>query len=240
MPERPSIYEQEHEDFRATARAFMEKEVKSLTTTSGRRTARSTARSGARPARPGCSASTSTRSTAARGSRTSATTSSSPRRSPGPARSGARLPGAQRRDRPLHQPRSANDEQKQRWLPGLVSGELISAIAMTEPGAGSDLQGIRTSAVDKGDHYVAQRLEDVHQQRHPVRPGHRGRAHRPRRRPPGHLPARRRARHGRASSAAATSTRSASRPRTPPSCSSTTSRCPRRTCSAPRAPASSR
>jgi alkylation response protein AidB-like acyl-CoA dehydrogenase len=48
----------------------------------------------------------------------------------------------------------ATPEQKQRWLPGLVSGELISAIAMTEPGAGSDLQGIRTSAVDKGDHYV--------------------------------------------------------------------------------------
>lgn len=46
------------------------------------------------------------------------------------------------------------DEQKRRWLPGVVSGELISAIAMTEPGAGSDLQGIRTSAVDKGDHYV--------------------------------------------------------------------------------------
>ena len=48
----------------------------------------------------------------------------------------------------------ATEEQKQRWLPGLVSGELISAIAMTEPGAGSDLQGIRTHAVDKGDHYV--------------------------------------------------------------------------------------
>jgi alkylation response protein AidB-like acyl-CoA dehydrogenase len=46
------------------------------------------------------------------------------------------------------------DEQKRRWLPGVVSGELISAIAMTEPGAGSDLQGIRTSAVDKGDHFV--------------------------------------------------------------------------------------
>jgi alkylation response protein AidB-like acyl-CoA dehydrogenase len=46
------------------------------------------------------------------------------------------------------------DEQKRRWLPGVVSGELISAIAMTEPGAGSDLQGIRTSAVDKVDHYV--------------------------------------------------------------------------------------
>jgi len=46
------------------------------------------------------------------------------------------------------------DEQKQRWLTGCVSGETITAIAMTEPGAGSDLQGIRTSAVDKGDHYV--------------------------------------------------------------------------------------
>ncbi|HEY0950760.1 acyl-CoA dehydrogenase family protein [Nocardioides sp.] len=45
-------------------------------------------------------------------------------------------------------------EQKQRWLPGLVSGEIISAIAMTEPGAGSDLQGIATTAIDKGDHYV--------------------------------------------------------------------------------------
>ncbi|CAB4737680.1 unannotated protein [freshwater metagenome] len=46
------------------------------------------------------------------------------------------------------------EEQKQRWLPGCVRGELISAIGMTEPGAGSDLQGIKTSAVDKGDHYV--------------------------------------------------------------------------------------
>jgi acyl-CoA dehydrogenase len=47
-----------------------------------------------------------------------------------------------------------NDEQKRRWLPGTVSGETITAIAMTEPGAGSDLQGIRTTAVDKGDHYL--------------------------------------------------------------------------------------
>ena len=48
----------------------------------------------------------------------------------------------------------ADEEQKQRWLPGTVSGEIITAIAMTEPGAGSDLQGIRTTAVDKGDHYL--------------------------------------------------------------------------------------
>ena len=49
---------------------------------------------------------------------------------------------------------SASEEQRQRWFPGLCSGETIAAIAMSEPGAGSDLQGIRTSAVDAGDHYV--------------------------------------------------------------------------------------
>ncbi|MEO9140457.1 MAG: acyl-CoA dehydrogenase family protein [Jatrophihabitans sp.] len=46
------------------------------------------------------------------------------------------------------------DEQKQRWLPGITSGELITAIAMTEPGAGSDLAGMRTSAKRDGDSYV--------------------------------------------------------------------------------------
>ncbi len=49
---------------------------------------------------------------------------------------------------------SASDEQRRRWFPGLCSGETIAAIAMTEPGAGSDLQGIRTTAVDAGDHYL--------------------------------------------------------------------------------------
>jgi alkylation response protein AidB-like acyl-CoA dehydrogenase len=48
----------------------------------------------------------------------------------------------------------ANDEQKQRWLPGITSGELITAIAMTEPGAGSDLSGIRTSARRDGENYL--------------------------------------------------------------------------------------
>lgn len=47
-----------------------------------------------------------------------------------------------------------NDEQKQRWLPGFVSGRLIAAIGMTEPGAGSDVAGIRTTAVDHGDHFL--------------------------------------------------------------------------------------
>ncbi|WP_074447173.1 acyl-CoA dehydrogenase family protein [Rhodococcus qingshengii] len=47
-----------------------------------------------------------------------------------------------------------NNEQKQRWLPGFTSGELISAIAMTEPGTGSDLQGIKTRAVRDGDDWI--------------------------------------------------------------------------------------
>lgn len=46
------------------------------------------------------------------------------------------------------------DEQKARWLPGVVSGETVLGIAMTEPGAGSDLTGIRTTATRDGDHYV--------------------------------------------------------------------------------------
>jgi acyl-CoA dehydrogenase len=45
-------------------------------------------------------------------------------------------------------------EQKRKYLPGMVSGEVITAIAMTEPGAGSDLQGVRTTARKDGNHYV--------------------------------------------------------------------------------------
>jgi alkylation response protein AidB-like acyl-CoA dehydrogenase len=48
----------------------------------------------------------------------------------------------------------ANDEQKRRWLPGIASGKLITAVAMTEPGAGSDLSGIRTSARREGGDYI--------------------------------------------------------------------------------------
>ncbi len=47
-----------------------------------------------------------------------------------------------------------SEAQKQRWLPRLARGELIGAIGMSEPGAGSDLQGIRTRAVRDGDQYV--------------------------------------------------------------------------------------
>ncbi|MFZ0626319.1 MAG: acyl-CoA dehydrogenase family protein [Acidimicrobiia bacterium] len=50
--------------------------------------------------------------------------------------------------------RLADDEQQARWMPGLASGDLMSAIAMTEPGAGSDLAGIQTTALRDGDTYV--------------------------------------------------------------------------------------
>lgn len=62
---------------------------------------------------------------------------------------------------PVHSPIVAHyvntygsDEQKQRWMPGIISGELVLAIAMTEPGTGSDLQAITTTAIRDGDHYV--------------------------------------------------------------------------------------
>lgn len=47
-----------------------------------------------------------------------------------------------------------SDDQKARWLPGMASGETISALALTEPGAGSDLKAIRTTAVRDGEEYV--------------------------------------------------------------------------------------
>jgi alkylation response protein AidB-like acyl-CoA dehydrogenase len=50
--------------------------------------------------------------------------------------------------------RLANDEQKERWLPKFCTGELITAIAMTEPGTGSDLQGIKTRAARDGDDWI--------------------------------------------------------------------------------------
>jgi alkylation response protein AidB-like acyl-CoA dehydrogenase len=50
--------------------------------------------------------------------------------------------------------RLGTEEQRQKYLPGMVLGDIISAIAMTEPGAGSDLQGIRTTAIKDGNHLV--------------------------------------------------------------------------------------
>src|SRR5689334_4180987 len=46
------------------------------------------------------------------------------------------------------------EAQKQRWLPGMATGEIVGAVAMTEPGTGSDLQSVKTKAIRTGDEYV--------------------------------------------------------------------------------------
>ena len=61
---------------------------------------------------------------------------------------------AAQRHLPAVLPRYCTDEQRERWLPGIASGELITAIAMTEPGIGSDLASMSTRARRDGEHYV--------------------------------------------------------------------------------------
>ena len=152
MPARPSVYEQEHEDFRATVRAFMEKEVaphhaqweedgqvsREVWTKAGEKgllcfdVDEDYGGAGIKDFRYNMVVSEEISKVGASGLGF-------------PVHTDIIVP---------YISSLGTDEQKRRWLPGLVSGELISAIAMTEPGAGSDLQGIRTTAVDKGDHYV--------------------------------------------------------------------------------------
>jgi alkylation response protein AidB-like acyl-CoA dehydrogenase len=152
MPETPSIYEQEHEDFRATVRAFLAKEVvphHDQWEKDGQVSREVWLKAGEAgllcfdvEEQYGGAGISDFRYNAIVSEEISKV-------------------GASGLGFPVHTDiivpyisQLGTEEQKQRWLPGLVSGELISAVAMTEPGAGSDLQGIRTSAVDKGDHYV--------------------------------------------------------------------------------------
>jgi len=152
MPETPSIYEQEHDDFRAMARAFMDKEVVPFHEQwekDGHVSREVWTKAGAAgllsfdvDEQYGGLGITDFRYNAIVAEEISRV-------------------GGSGLGFPVHTDiivpyisQLGTEEQKQRWLPGLVSGEIISAIAMTEPGAGSDLQGIKTSAVDKGDHYV--------------------------------------------------------------------------------------
>ncbi|WP_134764711.1 acyl-CoA dehydrogenase family protein [Nocardioides sp. 1609] len=152
MPETPSIYEQEHEDFRATVRSFLEKEVvphHDQWEKDGQVSREVWARAG----EMGLLCFDVDEQYGGAGIRDF-------RYNAVVAEEISKV-GASGLGFPVHTDiivpyisQLGTDEQKQRWLPGLVGGELISAIAMTEPGAGSDLQGVRTSAVDKGDHYV--------------------------------------------------------------------------------------
>jgi len=152
MPERPSIYEAEHEDFRASARAFLEKEVAPFH--------EQWEKDGQVD-----------RELWKKAGETGLLCFDVPEEYGGPGvrdfrynavlteeltRIGATGPGFVVHTDIIvpYITELGTEEQKQRWLPGLVSGDLISAIAMTEPGAGSDLQGIRTTALDHGDHYL--------------------------------------------------------------------------------------
>ena len=152
MPERPSIYEQEHEDFRQSVRAFMEKEVAPHHEQweQDGQVSREVWRKAGEAGLLCFDVEEEYGGAGVKDFRYNTIVAEEL------ARVGASGPGF-----PLHTDiivpyisQLGTPEQKQRWLPGLVSGEIISSIAMTEPGAGSDLQGVRTSAVDKGDHYV--------------------------------------------------------------------------------------
>ena len=152
MPEKPTIYEAEHEDFRRTARAFLEKEVVPFHEQwekDGQVDREVWKKAGA----------------------AGLLCFDVPEEYGGPGIGDFRFNavvaeeitrvGASGLGFSLHTDiivpyllHLGTQEQRQRWLPGLVSGELIAAIAMTEPGAGSDLQGIRTTAVADGDHFV--------------------------------------------------------------------------------------
>jgi alkylation response protein AidB-like acyl-CoA dehydrogenase len=152
MPERPSILEQEHEDFRAVARAFFDKEVvphHAAWERAGVVDREVWRRAGER----GLLCFDVDEAHGGAGIRDFRYNMVLAEES---ARAGASGPGfAVHTDIIVPYLSSlGTEEQKQRWLPGCVSGDLVTAIAMTEPGAGSDLQGIRTTAVDAGDHYV--------------------------------------------------------------------------------------
>ncbi len=152
MPERPSVLEQEHEDFRRTARAFLEREVvphHERWQHDGQVSREVWRRAGEQ----GLLCFDVEEQYGGAGIRDF-------RYNMVLAEEISKV-GASGLGFPVHTDiivpyisQLGTEEQKQRWLPGLISGELVSAIAMTEPGAGSDLQGIQTTAVDKGDHYV--------------------------------------------------------------------------------------
>jgi alkylation response protein AidB-like acyl-CoA dehydrogenase len=152
MPERPTILEQEHEDFRQSVRTFLEKEVvpHHAQWEGDGQVSREVWRRAGDAGLLCFDVDEEYGGAGVKDFRYNMVVAEEM------CRAGASGPGF-----PVHTDiivpyisQLGTDEQKRRWLPGLVSGELISAIAMTEPGAGSDLQGIRTTAVDRGDHYV--------------------------------------------------------------------------------------
>ena len=112
---------------------------------------------------------------------------------------------------PVARTASASHELKERYLAPAIRGEMVAAIAVTEPDAGSDVAGLRTRAVRDGDEWVINGIEALHHQRHPGRLAVPAGPHVRRGRLPGHEPDRRAHRHARASPSAASSTSSGNR-----------------------------
>ena len=160
------------------------------------RSSRSTVTSGRRPAPRGCSASTSPRSSGAWAPTTTASTPSRPRSSTASTPPSGSCFGIHSDVCPPYIVDLGTQEQKERWLPAMAAGEKICAIAMTEPGGGSDLAALKTTAVRDGDALGAQRQQDLHHQRLPGRPRHRRHPHRPEQGRQGHHPVHGRGRHG--------------------------------------------
>ncbi len=116
----------------------------------------------------------------------------------------------------VHVFNGGTEEQRARWMPGIIAGEVITAVAVTEPDAGSDVKGIRTTARRRAGRLRPQRHEALHHQRRPRRSVLRRREDRRRARPeprPDDVP--RREGHARASASAARSTSTAGARRTP-------------------------
>ena len=133
-----------------------------------------------------------------RASTTSASTRSSSRSSPTRASPGAGLGLTLHNDICLpYFLEYCYAEQRERWLPGIADGTLITAIAMTEPGIGSDLASMSTTRDPRQRPLRRQRRQDLHHERHQRRPrDHRGQD-RPVENAPRDVAADRRARHGR-------------------------------------------
>ena len=137
-------------------------------------------------------------------------------------------------------PPTASPDLVDRYVRPTLAGEMIGALAVTEPGGGSDVAGIRTTAaVPRRRPLRRQRRQDVHHQRRARRLRHDRRPHRAAR-ATRHLACSSSTRARRASPSTATSTRWAGTAPTPPSCPSSTCGCRRPTWSARRTPASSR
>ena len=154
-----TLYEDVHEDFRASFRTFLQREVlgaRRAATESGSATGSCRARSSRSPGAAASSECPCLSATAAPARRTSALPNliiGEETQSAGVGGFGLGIT--------LHNDiclpyflRYCDESQRERWLGGIVPGELITALAMTEPGIGSDLAGMSTRARREGDHYV--------------------------------------------------------------------------------------